>query len=419
MLVIDDNSLDAMNIDQREQIGWGIIFFAIMILLFNFGMQVVPIAKAWGEAIKKIIKWRNRRARIKKGEDVGEEESDNESKKEGERCEHHSESDKDKGDGREGGSMDGSNEWGQARQGRNPSSGSESPLPNQRDAKLDVFCCNDNPHQVRSPEQGGLNASHNRGYLNNTNLGLANKSGHLQEYPVGCDPYDDGDIEQPMGAVNILVGSSMNQSEIRYQDPMLQQMQHNNLSRVGDYSNKYEGSQYEGDSILEKSHKDKYYSHKDSRDNKVIEMKRITNGHSREDSGLVNPHSRSKRSHATQPPGGQRRESGVSHMTQQVGGQRREYEGHMESYYPSLAKSYCPTPLRNQANSPRIYDKELSPGRDSDLSMVSKPFKLPSGQRIDTGRGTSNSDPDNPNANRTSDDSNVDEMRQNYDNFTK
>lgn len=56
MLVIDDNSLDAMNINQREQIGWGIIFFAIMILLLNFGVQIVPVAKALGEAAKKIMK---------------------------------------------------------------------------------------------------------------------------------------------------------------------------------------------------------------------------------------------------------------------------------------------------------------------------------------------------------------------------
>jgi hypothetical protein len=106
-------------------------------------------------------------------------------------------------------------------------------------------------------------------------------------------------------------------------------------------------------------------------------------------------------------------------MTQQVGGQRRESEGHMKSYHPSPSKSYYPTPPRDQANSSQIYDKELSTGRDSDLSMVSKPIKPPSRQRFDTGRGTSNSDLDNPNANRTSDDSNVDEMRQNYNNFTK
>jgi Sec-independent protein translocase protein TatA len=102
MLVIDDNSLDAMNFDQREQIGWGIIFFAIMILLLNFGVQIVPVAKAWGEATKKFMKLRDRRARIKKGEDVEEEESDGESKKEEERSEHHSENDNQKGEGMEG-----------------------------------------------------------------------------------------------------------------------------------------------------------------------------------------------------------------------------------------------------------------------------------------------------------------------------
>lgn len=125
----------------------------------------------------------------------------------------------------------------------------------------------------------------------------------------------------------------------------------------------------------------------------------------------MNPVSRSKRSNNTQPVGGYRRESALSHMTQPVGGYRMETRG--------LTKSYFPTPPRDQANSPEIYGKEESPGRESDLSVVARPTKPPSRQRFDTGRGTSNSDLDNANPYRTSDESNVDEMRQNYDNFTK
>jgi hypothetical protein len=98
-------------------------------------------------------------------------------------------------------------------------------------------------------------------------------------------------------------------------------------------------------------------------------------------------------------------------MTQQVGGYRRE---------PGCnTKSYFPTPPRDQANTPEIYGKVESPGRESDLSVVARPIKQPSGQKFDTGRGTSNSDLENANPYRTSDESNVDEMRQNYENFTK
>lgn len=105
------------------------------------------------------------------------------------------------------------------------------------------------------------------------------------------------------------------------------------------------------------------------------------------------------------------RKSALSHMTQPVGGYRRETG--------RVTKSYFPTPPRDQANTPDIYGKVESPGRESDLSVAARPIKQPSRQRFDTGRGTSNSDIDNANPYRTSDESNVDEMRQNYDNFTK
>jgi hypothetical protein len=125
-----------------------------------------------------------------------------------------------------------------------------------------------------------MNTSNNKSNINRTNLGMHHKSGNLSEYPIGGNPYDDGDIEQPMGPVNIVSSDAMDQSEIRYQDPMLQQMQHNDLSRVGEYTGRLGKSQYEADSILMKSHKGKYWNNADSRDNKVIEMKRIASGHS-------------------------------------------------------------------------------------------------------------------------------------------
>jgi hypothetical protein len=98
-------------------------------------------------------------------------------------------------------------------------------------------------------------------------------------------------------------------------------------------------------------------------------------------------------------------------MTQPVRGYRRETGRNTKSFFP--------TPPRDQANTPEIYGKVESPGRESDLSVVARPIKQSSRQRFDTGRGTSNSDIDNSNPYRTSDESNVDEMRQNYDNFTK
>jgi hypothetical protein len=153
-------------------------------------------------------------------------------------------------------------------------------MPHQRDPNLDVFCCNDNDHQVRQAGEGGMNTSNNRSNINSTNLGMHHKSGNLGEYPDGSNPYYDGDIEQPMGAVNIQNSDSMDQSEIRYQDPMLQQMQHNDLSRLAGYTGRLGESRYEADSILMKSHKGKYWNNADSRDNKVIEMKRIADGHS-------------------------------------------------------------------------------------------------------------------------------------------
>lgn len=125
-----------------------------------------------------------------------------------------------------------------------------------------------------------MNTSNNRSNINSTNLGMHHKSGNLGEYPDGSNPYYDGDIEQPMGAVNIQNSDSMDQSEIRYQDPMLQQMQHNDLSRLAGYTGRLGESRYEADSILMKSHKGKYWNNADSRDNKVIEMKRIADGHS-------------------------------------------------------------------------------------------------------------------------------------------
>jgi hypothetical protein len=125
----------------------------------------------------------------------------------------------------------------------------------------------------------------------------------------------------------------------------------------------------------------------------------------------VNPVTPSKRSHNTQPVGGNRSQSALSYMTQPVGGYRREPGRNTKSYFT--------TPPRDQANTPEIFGKVESPGRESDLSVVARPIKLPSRQKVDTGRGTSNSDLDNANPYRTSDESNVDEMRQNYENFTK
>jgi hypothetical protein len=125
-----------------------------------------------------------------------------------------------------------------------------------------------------------MNKSNNRSNINRTNLWMHHKSGNLGEYPDESNPYDDRDIEQPMGAVNIQSSDAIDQSEIRYQDPMLQQMQHNDLSRVGGYTGRLKESRYEADSILMKSHKGKYWNNADLRDNKVIEMKRIANGHS-------------------------------------------------------------------------------------------------------------------------------------------